>query len=64
MFLLGFRPFEEAEEELGQVANDDEGWRQSWTAVVLYDQVVSLKLPEDIGVALNYLKGVAGKTNV
>lgn len=64
MFLLGLRPFEKAEEELGQVADDDEGWRQSWAAVVFHNQVVSLKLPEDVCVALNYLKCVAAKTNI
>lgn len=59
MLLLGLRPFDQAEEELGEVADDDEGWGQCWTAVVFHNQVVSLELPEDVCVALHYLKCVA-----
>ena len=59
MLLFGLRPFDKAEEELREVADDDEGWSQCWAAVVLHDQVVSLELPENVRVALHYLEGVA-----
>lgn len=59
MLLFGLRPFDKAEEELREVADDDEGWSQGWTAMVLHDQVVSLELPENVSVALHYLEGVA-----
>lgn len=59
MLLLGLRLFNQAEEELREVADDDEGWGQCWTAVVFHNQVVSLELPEDVCVALHYLEGVA-----
>lgn len=53
--------FDQAQEQLGQVADDDEGRGQCRTAVVLYNQVVPLKLPEDVRVALHHLKGVTGE---
>lgn len=59
MLLLGLRLFNQAEEELREVADDDEGWGQCWTAVVFHNQVVSLELPEDVCVALHYLECVA-----
>lgn len=61
MLLLGLRLFDQAEEELGEVADDDEGWGQRWTAVVFHDQVVSLELPKDVRVALDHLECVAGE---
>lgn len=57
--MLGLRAFDKAEEELREVADDDEGWSQGRTTVVFHDQVVPLKLPEDVGVALYYLECVA-----
>ncbi len=59
MLLLGLRLFNQAEEELREVADDDEGWCQCWAAVVFHNQVVSLELPEDVCVALHYLECVA-----
>lgn len=59
MLLFGLRPFDKAEEELREVADDNEGWSQCWATVVLYDQVVSLELPENVRVALHHLEGVA-----
>ena len=59
MLLFGLRPFDKAEEELREVADDDEGWSQCWSAVVLHDQVISLELPENVSVALHYLESVA-----
>ena len=61
MLLLGLGLFDQAEEELREMADDDEGWSQRWTAVVLHDQVVSLELPEDVRVALHYLESVAAR---
>lgn len=61
MFLLGLRLFDQAEEDLREMADDDEGWGQCWTAVVFHDQVVSLELPENVCVALHYLECVAGE---
>ena len=61
MLLLGLGLFDQAEEELGEVADDDEGRGQRWTAVVFHDQVVSLELPEDVRVALDHLECVAGE---
>lgn len=63
MLLLGLRLLDQAEEQLRQVADDDEGWGQCWTAVVLHNQVVSLELPEDVCVSLHYLKGVAERNH-
>lgn len=59
MLLLGRRPFDQAKEELREVADDDEGWGECWAAVVLHYQVVSLELPEDVCVTLHYLECVA-----
>lgn len=61
MFLLGLWSFYQAEKKLREVANDDERWGQCWTTVVFHNQVISLKLPENICITLNYLKGVAVK---
>lgn len=55
--------FDQAEEQLREVADDDEGWSECWPAVVLHNQVVPLKLPEDICVSLHYLKRVTGRTH-
>ena len=57
--VLGIRPFDEAEEELREVADDDEGRGQCRTTVVFNNQVIPLKLPEDVGVALHHLECVA-----
>lgn len=62
VLMLGVRMFDQAEEHLGKVADDDEGRSQCWAAVVLHNQVVPLKLPEDICVSLHYLKRVTGRT--
>ena len=59
MLLLGLWLFDQAEEDLGEVADYDEGWGQCWTPVVLHNQVVSLELPEDVCVALHNLECVA-----
>lgn len=59
MLLLGLGLFDKAEKELREVADDDEGRGQCWTAVVFHNQVVSLELPEDVCVALHYLECVA-----
>lgn len=59
MLLLGLGPFDQAEEELREVADNDERWGQRWTAVILHNQVISLELPEDVSVALHYLECVA-----
>lgn len=59
MLLLGLGPFDQAEEELGEVADDDEGRGQCRAAVVFHNQVVSLELPEDVRVALHHLERVA-----
>lgn len=61
VLLLGVGMFDQAQEQLGQVADDDEGRSQCRTAVVLHNQVVPLKLPEDVRVALHHLKGVTGE---
>lgn len=37
MLLLGLGLFEQTKEQLGEVANDNEGRGQCWTAVVLHD---------------------------
>lgn len=63
MLLLGLGVFDQAEEQLREVADDDEGWGQCWTAVVLHNQVVPLELPEDVRVALHYLECVARENN-
>lgn len=63
MLLLGLRLLDQAEEQLRKMADDDEGWGQRWTAVVLHNQVVSLELPEDVCVSLHYLKGVAERNH-
>lgn len=60
MLELGVGVFDQAQEQLGEVADDDEGRSECRTAVVLHNQVVPLKLPEDVRVALHYLKGVTG----
>lgn len=62
--MLGVWMFDQAEEELGDVADDDEGRGQGWTAVVLHNQVVPLELPEDICVSLHYLECVTGRTQL
>lgn len=59
MLLLGLGLFDQAEEDLREVADDNEGWGQCWAAVVFHNEVVSLELPEDVGVALHYLECVA-----
>lgn len=59
MFLFGLRSFDQAEKELREVTDDNEGWSQCWAAVVLHNQVVSLELPENVCVTLHYLEGVA-----
>lgn len=61
MLVLGGGLFDQAEEELREVADDDEGRGQCRTAVVLHDQVVPLELPEDVCVALHHLEGVAAR---
>lgn len=63
VLMLGVRLFDQAEEQLGEVADDDEGRSQCWSAVVLHNQVVPLKLPEDICVSLHYLKRVTGRSH-
>lgn len=60
--MLGVGVLDQTEEQLGKVADDDEGRSQCWTTVVLHNQVVPLKLPEDICVSLHYLKRVTGRT--
>lgn len=64
MLVLGVGMFDQAQEQLGEVADDDEGRSECRTAVVLHNQVVPLKLPEDVRVALHYLKGVTGKRRI
>lgn len=59
MLLLGLRLFEQAEEKLRKVADDNEGWGQGRSTVVFHNKVISLKLPEDVRVALHYLECVA-----
>lgn len=61
MLLFGLGLFDQAEEELREMADDDEGWSQCWTAVVFHNQVVSLELPEDVRVALHHLERVTGR---
>lgn len=63
VLMLGVGMFDQAEEQLGEVADDDEGRSQCWTAVVLHNQVVPLKLPEDVCVSLHHLKRVTGRTH-
>lgn len=63
VLMLGVGLFDQAEEQLREVADDDEGRSQCWTAVVLHNQVVPLKLPEDICVSLHYLKCVTGRSH-
>lgn len=63
MLLLGLRLFDQAEEELREVADDDKGWSQCWAAVVFHNQVVSLELPKDVCVTLHYLECVAVNVN-
>lgn len=58
MFLLGLGLFNHAEDELRDVADDDEGWGQRRPAVVFHDQVISLELPEDVCITLHHLEGV------
>lgn len=60
MLVLGVGMFDQAQEQLGEVADDDERWSQCRTAVVFHNQVVPLKLPEDVRVALHYLERVTG----
>lgn len=60
MLLFRLRLFDQAEQQLREMADDDEGRGQRRAAVVLHYQVVPLELPEDVRVALHYLKGVAG----
>lgn len=43
-----------------QVAEEDEGWRCRWAAVVLLNEVVPLELPDLVRVLLDLLKRVAG----
>lgn len=57
--LFGFCLFDKAQENLGDVADDDEGRSQSGAAVVFYDQVIALELPEDVCILLHHLEGVA-----
>lgn len=64
MLVLGVGVFDQAQEQLGEVADDDEGRSECRAAVVLHNQVVPLKLPEDVRVALHYLKGVTGRRRV
>lgn len=59
MLLLGHRLFDQAEEKLREVADDDEGWGQCWTTVVFHNQIVSLELPKDVCVTLHHLECVA-----
>lgn len=61
MLLLGLGLLDQAEQHLGEVADDDEGRGQRRPAVVLHDEVVALELPEDVRVALHHLEGVAGE---
>lgn len=56
--LLGPLP-EQPLEQQAQVAEDDEGRRQGGPLVVLHDEVVALKLPERVRVALHHLERVA-----
>lgn len=64
MLVLGVGMFNQAQEQLGEVADDDEGRSECRTAVVLHNQVVPLKLPENVRVALHYLKGVTGRRHI
>lgn len=59
MLLLGLGLLDEAEEDLREVADDDEGRGQCRAAVVFHNQVVPLELPEDVRVALHHLECVA-----
>lgn len=61
VLLLGLWLFHHTEEQLREMADDDEGGCQCWTAVVFHNQVVPLELPEDICVALHHLECVAGE---
>lgn len=56
--VLGFFP-EDPLEHQTQVAEQDEGRGQSWSPVVFNDEVVALKLPEHVGIALDHLECVA-----
>lgn len=56
--MLGFFP-EDPLEHQTQVAEQDEGWGQSWSPMVFNDEVVALKLPEHVGIALDHLECVA-----
>lgn len=64
MLVLGVGMFDQAQEQLGEVADDDEGRSECRTAVVFNNQVVPLKLPENVRVALHYLKGVTWRCRI
>lgn len=57
-FVLGFLP-EDLLQHQAQVAEQDEGRGQSWSSVVFNDEVVALKLPKYVCIALHHLKCVA-----
>lgn len=57
--LFGFCLFDKAQENMGDVVDDDKGRGQGGTAVIFYDQVIALKLPEDVCILLHHLEGVA-----
>lgn len=56
--VLGFLP-EDLLEHQAQVAEQDEGRGQSWSSMVFNDEVVALKLPEHVCIALHHLECVA-----
>lgn len=58
LFVLGFLP-EDLLEHQAQVAEQDEGRGQSRPSVVFNDEVVALKLPEHVCIALHHLECVA-----
>lgn len=55
--VLGFLP-EDLLEHQTQVAEQDERRGQSWSSMVFNDEVVALKLPEHVCVALYHLECV------
>lgn len=56
--VLGFLP-EDLLEHQAQVTKQDEGRGQSWSSVVFNNEVISLKLPENVCIALHHLECVA-----
>ena len=58
---LGRPPQHQPPEEHVQMTEDDKRRRSSRTAVVLFDQLISLELPYTVCVVLHFLEGKAVK---